>query len=1605
MRKRFTRFLAALALLVFMMPSMAGWGQTFTRISSVSDLADGDEIIFVNQAETYACGTTQNTNNRTPVAITVSNHSYNYSSYDKVQVFVVRINSSGKYGFHTGSGYIYSASSSNNNLKTNTTNVTTEPSGTAAWSLNVSNYVFSCTNVTNTSYYLAFNGTSYFSQYKSGQSKPYIYKKETGGGSTISTTVTIDDTEITNTDVYASTEAGSLSAIVKDDENNVVDGATVTWISSDTDVATIDEDGVVTLVSAGTTTITASYNGNETYGSSSNTYELTVTSSAPYVQPNPVVINMNYQWLGSGNGSNLNSNQLPVVKTDDNVTTTITDGTSTRPRGDADYIRIYTGSTLTFAAPDGFDISSIVFTTGGNNTWNAPSASPGTLTDKTWTGQSESVTFTLSGSCFISSVSITLTVPQPTISADPATAQAFTYVVGNGPSDDQMFTITGTNLVSADITATVSSDYEITDNTDYSSSVTIASGDIVAVRLKADLAKGTHNGTLTLSSTDATDVVINLSGTVTGQTYSIEQYTAPATAHGTITFSPASPIEEGTEVTLSAEAAAGYDFTADSWVIYKQSGEDYVVDNSITVTANKFYMPQYAIWVDATFTAKPTYGITCVASPVAGGEIEASPASAYEGQTVTLSYLAETGYNFSSIVITKTSNGSATGITPTASGGNFTFTMPGYAVTATATFVEHHSLDIDFENAMNTYTNWVYSNIIAEQTEITPHGGSKYGKTNGTTTAYIQTKDKIASPGTFVCYISKIGTNTNANSYWKVQYSSDGSTWTTQGDNQAAADGITEGTWTKIERDLSSQSNVYIRVYYDGTTAVRTIDDISLEYTPSEYAVTLSSVSGGTISASDGTTTITSGSGNFETGKTITLTAEDDATHMFSSWSVTETVSGDAVEVTDNSFEMPACAVTVSATFVESWTFTYNINGNVVAEKYAKNDASITLPTTSEYVPEGYAIIGWTETEGNVSSPITSVEASGNRTLYAVFGKITYSDFTLVESAPSNWSGYYLIVYNNQKVLDTHYHSLNTNSYATIADISEYYSNKVITYNATTALYMVKIEKTTNGYSIYDKDGYLGNSNNSNGSYLRWDEEFTASQDEWTLGVNSIVGVKNSGKAIRYNESSPRFAIYGTTEQASIQLFKTTVSYEGAYTHIYPSDATATGDIDVSTSGPIVIESGATLDMSTYTLTCTDPAKLIIEDGGQLKVYATGAKDGEVQATVEKNITHYTVIQNHDEYLTDGWYFIASPINSNTLAPTNVTNMLSNTYDLYQLNNTSWENYKEHAGNANPGFNLANGRGYLYANREDVTLSFAGAIKPFNKETPTANQVAVKTGWNLIGNPFTFNVYADVPYYAMNAEGTGITANTVATSTAIAPCTSIVIKAENAGTVNFSETSPVLSTGDHGNIQMVLAHNVNVRGDKRVETIDNAIVSFNEGSQLGKFYFGTQNANIYIPMDNEEYAIVSSNAQGEMPVNFRAYVAGEYTITVNPEEVEMGYLHLIDNIAGKDVDLIATPSYTFNARTDDYESRFRLVFSANMTNAEMGEDFAFISDGQLVIANEGESLLQVIDVNGRIVMTESVNGTCSKAINAKAGVYVLRLINGTDVKTQKMVIR
>ena len=371
------------------------------------------------------------------------------------------------------------------------------------------------------------------------------------------------------------------------------------------------------------------------------------------------------------------------------------------------------------------------------------------------------------------------------------------------------------------------------------------------------------------------------------------------------------------------------------------------------------------------------------------------------------------------------------------------------------------------------------------------------------------------------------------------------------------------------------------------------------------------------------------------------------------------------------------------------------------------------------------------------------------------------------------------------------------------------------------------------------------------------------------------------------------------------------------------------------------------------------------------------------------------------------YYLIASPIGD--VAPTAVTNMINSNhtgYDLFyfdQSRDMEWVNYKPVGTDLfDPEFDLVAGKGYLYANKQNVTLVFTGqAHNTENMEielnlTETASGYTIDLpGWNLVGNPYAELAYIDIvseerPFYTMNGGGTAFEA---VTGGSIDPMEGIFVVAEEDGeTMTFTTTEPT-SKGKGLALNLSDSHN----------RIDRAIVRFNKGRTLPKLMLFENSSKIYIPVDGKDYAVVRSEEVGEMPVNFKAENNGSYTLSLSVDNVEFGYLHLIDNMTGMDIDLLQTPSYSFEAKTTDYESRFKLVFATG--DNSNSDTFAFFSNGSFVINNEGNATLQVIDVTGRILKSESINGCANVSVNAAPGVYMLRLVNGDNVKVQKVVVR
>ena len=475
---------------------------------------------------------------------------------------------------------------------------------------------------------------------------------------------------------------------------------------------------------------------------------------------------------------------------------------------------------------------------------------------------------------------------------------------------------------------------------------------------------------------------------------------------------------------------------------------------------------------------------------------------------------------------------------------------------------------------------------------------------------------------------------------------------------------------------------------------------------------------------------------------------------------------------------------------------------------------------------------------------------------------------------------------------------------------------------------------------------------------------------------------------------------------------------------------------DVAILADVTIGAGVVAQANNITIESNHT--ITIEDGGQLIHSNAG-----VTATVKKNIT------GHGGGLSGGWNFIASPI-STTVNPEDaglITDDNSDpgnlTYDFYYFDQTGGDDEKEWKNYRRSIFYLDNGQGYLYANNETVELDFEGPLYNDNGVVPLAFTFGEPfSGWNLVGNPFACNATIDQPFYVI--DGRNVVPNTG--STIIPPCTGVMVKATDSGqSVTFTKTTAQQSS-QPSQLQITLSQAfepVNHSLVEPVETttgsydpatlrqaqgpalLDKAIVSFNESDKLEKFHFGND-AKLYIPQCGKDYAIASIGRDApwhvstEIPINFKATENGKYTISVIPEGVEMAYLHLIDNMTGADVDLL-TPAgvpplqrgqggfnYTFTAKTTDYESRFRLVFICGDANGD-NEDapFAYYANGEIIVfADTGNASLQVIDVMGRVVRTVGLSqcGSRTTTTGMASGVYVLRLINGDKVRTQKIII-
>ncbi|MCQ2306787.1 MAG: T9SS type A sorting domain-containing protein [Bacteroidales bacterium] len=816
------------------------------------------------------------------------------------------------------------------------------------------------------------------------------------------------------------------------------------------------------------------------------------------------------------------------------------------------------------------------------------------------------------------------------------------------------------------------------------------------------------------------------------------------------------------------------------------------------------------------------------------------------------------------------------------------------------------------------------------------------------------------------------------------------------------------GAWVENYEDVEIVNNQFTMPEHD----------VNISATFSElpkYDIISATVTGGTVHAECNDVTITQAI----EGTVITLVAEAATDYIFEYFTV------DGVQIEGNTYTMGTSAIEIGASFrqLQSYTITYYVNGSVQKTLHPKENAFISIvEPSSTVIPAGTTFAGWSRediTTYQTTEPVfvgNTEHPTEDCSLYAV---LSYSEmggataWTKVTDFSELQNGNKVVIaaMNGENTGYTLNESCEFTGSATCSALPATFGNSGATI---AALPEGTTQFTVGLNTIYAN--YLSLTG-ENGDLVHWDYNLNVpagaepeTTDNWFEFYDSklVAGYTSDWDELyvilhnydSYGGINMRFGI----EQIQPGYYDAAYLYkqQGALATYYMTSVLTDGEVTENTTAKNII-------ITTGTVTVNEDVVLTMNENGLFRnenaanfVFGYGAQlitdNTGVLATMKKHI-------NGTE-----WYTISSPL-AESVNVTDVTNLIPTTvtetdYDLYRLNETafSWENARPET-NQEPAFTtIDKGVGYIYSNNAGADyIAFAGEINVEDVECTLTNGGG--HGFNLIGNPFSQNItLADVAgtaelaggYYVLSNENTW---GAMIETGNIAPLQGFLVQATTAGNATISKPASTgkgeRSNEKNTNIEVIVS-NSNYR--------DNAYAMFGEGTGLNKISHRNAEAPmVYIPQGGEDFAIAFMDENTTLfPVSFKAMTTGKYSISLKATE-DVNTLVLIDNMTGTETNMLLEESYSFIGSPADRDNRFTVKLGISQNNGQNdNEHFVYQYGNELVI--DGEGMLQVFDVLGRVVISEEVHGQRVNIGSLIKGAYIVRM-TGENVMTQKIIVK
>ena len=402
------------------------FGQTFKKVTNISELQNGDVIAIVNEANNQALSTKENQKktNREATPITIKDGCFNSTTFVQ-EITLESCKDSNKWYLKVGTdNYFYADGTNGAILQKGKNKKDVYSRATITFSGGNAFIKFSGKNSYNQ---IAYNNQhELFSAYETNsQSKVQIYKKQSGGlmASSVSFGSAIDNHTFFKNAGDKFTLLATLTPTIK--------GATIQYTSSNLSVASVNEKtGEVTALREGDSEIKASFAGNNTYHPSSASYTIHVNKEGFFD------FTQTANDYGSGcTPSNIYYITNKTIWTAGKVTLTTDKATSAGFRwckntDDTYVFRAYDNSVFTISVAEGYFMTSIVLET------TIPSSSlranDENIENGKWSGMSQSVEFKPSNTLEIKSITVNYTQQQESLTT---AASGFATYVANYPVD------------------------------------------------------------------------------------------------------------------------------------------------------------------------------------------------------------------------------------------------------------------------------------------------------------------------------------------------------------------------------------------------------------------------------------------------------------------------------------------------------------------------------------------------------------------------------------------------------------------------------------------------------------------------------------------------------------------------------------------------------------------------------------------------------------------------------------------------------------------------------------------------------------------------------------------------------------------------------------------------------------------------------------------------------------------------------------------------------------------------------------------------------------------------------------------------------------------